>query len=225
MSLCQQLISQCHQHISNCQHLISQSSSSTSYSHFYVGSIYDDVRLHVAWSYTSSPDSPFSLMSSFTLFNHLLLGLLLFLLPCTFISITLVPTQCSSLLITCPYHFNLLYWAFFAISPTSVVPLILSFLILSSFVSSHINRSTVFSLLSSNITVPTTNVICQQLSVHKRLASIDPEANQPKRNHMSNLQTENIQVHSSGGQSNLLMDRILNGRELDNERKRSAMTL
>ena len=66
--------------------------SSSSYSHFYVGSMYDDVRLHVARSYTSSADSPFSLISSFTLSNHLLLGLPLFLLPCTFISIALLPT-------------------------------------------------------------------------------------------------------------------------------------
>ena len=104
---------------------------SSSYSHFYVGSMYDDIRLHVARSYTSSADSPFSLMSSFTLSNHLLLGLPLFLLPCTFITIVLLPTQCSSLRITCPYHFNLLSCTFFVISPTFVVPLILSFLILS----------------------------------------------------------------------------------------------
>ena len=31
------------------------SSSSSSYSHFYVGSMYGDIPLHVAWSYTSSP--------------------------------------------------------------------------------------------------------------------------------------------------------------------------
>ena len=68
------------------------SSSPSSYSHFYVGSMYDDIRLHVARSYTSSADSPFSLISSFTLSNHLLLlGLPLFLLPCTFISIALLP--------------------------------------------------------------------------------------------------------------------------------------
>ena len=59
--------------------------------------MYDDIRLHVARSYTSSADSPLSLMSSFTLSNHLL-----FLLPCTFITIALLPTQCSSLRITCP---------------------------------------------------------------------------------------------------------------------------
>ena len=60
-------------------------------SHFYVGSMYDNIRLHVARIYTSSADSPFSLTSSFTLSKHLLLGLPLFLLPCTFISITLLP--------------------------------------------------------------------------------------------------------------------------------------
>ena len=43
--------------------------------------LYDDIRLHVALSYTSSADSLFSLMSSLTLSNHLLLGLPLFILP------------------------------------------------------------------------------------------------------------------------------------------------
>ena len=51
--------------------------------------MYDDIRLHVvAWSYTPSPDSPYSLTSSLTLSNHLLLGLPL--LPCTFVSIALL---------------------------------------------------------------------------------------------------------------------------------------
>ena len=58
------------------------SSSPSSYYRFYVGSLCDDIRLHVAQSYTSSADSPFSLRSSFTLSNHLLLGIPLFLLPC-----------------------------------------------------------------------------------------------------------------------------------------------
>ena len=111
--------------------------------------MYDDIRLHVARSYTSSADSPFSLMSSFTLSNHLLLGLPLFLLPCTFITIALLPTQCSSLRITCPYHFNLLSCTFFVISPTFAVPLILSFLILSSFVTPHIHRSILISATSN----------------------------------------------------------------------------
>ena len=43
--------------------------------------VYDDIRLQVALSYTSSADSLFSLMSSLTLSNHLLLGLPLFFLP------------------------------------------------------------------------------------------------------------------------------------------------
>ena len=47
------------------------SSSPSSYSHFYVGSMYDDIRLHVARSDTPSADSPLSLISSFTLSNHL----------------------------------------------------------------------------------------------------------------------------------------------------------
>ena len=116
------------------------SSSSSSYYNFYVWSMYDDIRLLVARSYTSSADNHFSLISSFTLSNHLLLGHPLFLLPKTFISIALLPTGCSSLLITCPYDFNFLSWTFFAInSPTFVAPLILSFLIVSSFVTLHIH--------------------------------------------------------------------------------------
>ena len=67
------------------------SSSPSSNSHFYVGSIYVDIRLRVAQSYTSSADIPFSLISSFTLSNHLLLSVPLFLLPCTFISFVLLP--------------------------------------------------------------------------------------------------------------------------------------
>ena len=59
------------------------------------------VRLHVAWSYTSSADSPFSLISSFTLSNHLLLGLPPFLLPCTFITIALLPNKLT--LTTTPF--------------------------------------------------------------------------------------------------------------------------
>ena len=71
--------------------------------------------LHVARSYTSSSGSPFSLIPSLTLSMHLLLGLPLFLLPCTFISIALLPTQCSFLLIRCPCHFNLLSWTLFVL--------------------------------------------------------------------------------------------------------------
>ena len=41
------------------------------FSHFYVGSMNDDILLHVARSSTSSADSPFSLMSSFTSSNQI----------------------------------------------------------------------------------------------------------------------------------------------------------
>ena len=46
-------------HLTLCM-LMGQSSSASpsSYSHFYVGSMYDDIRLHVARSYTSSANSP-----------------------------------------------------------------------------------------------------------------------------------------------------------------------
>ena len=108
------------------------------------------MRHHLARSYTSSADSPFSLISSFTLSNHLLLGLPLFILICTFISIALLPTcnECFYFLITCPYHFNLLSFTLFVISLTFVVPLILSFLILNSFVFPHIYRSILISATS-----------------------------------------------------------------------------
>ena len=61
---------------------------------------------------TSSPDSSFSLRSSFTQSAHLFFGLPLLLLPCTSIPITLFPTHSSSLLITCPYHRILRSWTF-----------------------------------------------------------------------------------------------------------------
>ena len=52
------------------------SSSFSSYSHFYVRSMYADIRLHVALSYTSSADIPCYLKSSPTLSNRLPLFLL-----------------------------------------------------------------------------------------------------------------------------------------------------
>ena len=58
-------------------------STSSSYTHFYVGSMYDAICLKAAPPYTSSADSAFSFISTFTMHNHLLLGLPLFLLPCT----------------------------------------------------------------------------------------------------------------------------------------------
>ena len=146
----------------------SSSSSPSYYSHFYVASMYDDIRLHVARAYTSSADSPFSLISSLTLSNRLLLGLPLFLLPYAFISIALLPTYCSSLLVTCQHHFNLISWSFFAISPTSIPSppdSFSSYLIqLRNFVTPHIHRSS--SLMLQN--TPTLNVRGHPAMVHCR---------------------------------------------------------
>ena len=60
------------------------------YFHFYVRSIFDAPSCGTVVH--SSVASPFSLISSLTLSNQLLLGLPLFLLPCTFVSIALLPT-------------------------------------------------------------------------------------------------------------------------------------
>ena len=59
-------------------------------------STWDDSRLHAARSYTSSPDSPFSLESSFTQSAHLF-GLPLLLLPCTSIPITLFSSHARTI--------------------------------------------------------------------------------------------------------------------------------
>ena len=83
-----------------CKHCIQTSTSYSpysSYSHFYMGSMYNDKRHHVHRSPTSSADSPSSLISSFTLFNHLLLCITLFLLTCTFSSIAFLPREFSLL--------------------------------------------------------------------------------------------------------------------------------
>ena len=104
------------------------------FSHFYVGSMCLMRLLHLARSCVSSLDNSFSDKSFLMLSIHLLFGLPLLLFPGTSIAITLLPTYSSSLLSTCPYHFNLLSCTFLDISPTFVVPLILSFLILSSLV-------------------------------------------------------------------------------------------
>ena len=67
--------------------------------------------------------------------SHLRFGLPLLLFHGTSIVITLLPKYSSSLLNTCPYHHvNILSCTFLDISPTFVVPLILSFLILSGLV-------------------------------------------------------------------------------------------
>ena len=72
--------------------------------------------------------------------------------PGTSITITPLPTY-SFLLNTCPYHFNLLSYTFLDISPTFVVTVILSFLILYSLVTPLIHLNI---LISDN---ETTNVV------------------------------------------------------------------
>ena len=112
------------------------------FSHFYVGSMCLMRRLYLARSCVSSLDNSLSDNYLFlVLSNHLRFGLPLLLFPGTSIAITLLHMYSSALLSTCPYHFNLLSCTFLDISPTSAVPLILSFLILSSFVNPliHIN--------------------------------------------------------------------------------------
>ena len=99
------------------------------FSHFYVGSMCLMRRLHLARSCMSSLDNSFSDKSFPMVSINLRFGLPLLLFPGTSIPITLLPTYSSSLLNTCPYHFNLLSCTFLDISPTVVVPLIISFLI------------------------------------------------------------------------------------------------
>ena len=58
-------------------------------------------------------------------------------------------TYCSSPLITCQYHFNIISWSFFAIFLNSVVPIILSFIILPRSVTAHIHRVLLISATSN----------------------------------------------------------------------------
>ena len=105
--------------------------------------------LHLARSCVSSLDNSFSDKSFPMVSIHLRFGLPLLLFPGTSIPITLLPTYSSSLLNTCPYHFNLLSCTFLDISPTLVVPLILSFLILSSLVTPLIHLTILISATSN----------------------------------------------------------------------------
>ena len=117
----------------------SSSSSSSSLSHFYEGSIWDDSRLHAARSFTSSPDGPFSLRSSFTQSAHLFFGFL------SFCFLALLYSSPSFLrthhLFSSHAHRILCSWTFIEISPTFVLPLIFSFLILSNLVTSIVTIS------------------------------------------------------------------------------------
>ena len=114
-----------------------------------MGSIYLTRRLHLARSCASFLDNSLSEKSFLMQSNHLRFGLPLLLFPSTSIVITLLPTYSSSLLYTCPYHFNLLSCTFLDISPTFVVPLILSCLILSSLVTPLIHLNILISATSN----------------------------------------------------------------------------
>ena len=119
------------------------------FSHFYVGSMCLVRCLHLGRSCASSSDNRLSDKSFLMLSNRLRFGLPLLLFPGTSIPITLFPTYSSSLLETCPYHFNLLSCTFLDISPTFVVPLILSFLILSILVTPLIHFNILISATSN----------------------------------------------------------------------------
>ena len=106
-------------------------------------------RLHLARSCVSSLDNSLFDKSFLMLSNHLRFGLPLLLFPDISITITLLPTCSSSLLSICPYPFYLLSCTFLDISPTFVVPLILSFLILSSLVTPLIHLNILISATSN----------------------------------------------------------------------------
>ena len=106
-------------------------------------------RLLLARSCASSPDNSRSDKSFLTLSNHLSFGLPLLLFPDTSNPITPLPMYSSSLLNTWPYHFNLLSCTFSDISPTFVVPLILSFLIMSRLVTPLIHLNILISATSN----------------------------------------------------------------------------
>ena len=101
----------------------------------YVWCMFDDIRVYVARSYTYFPDSTFSLISPLTLSR-------------TYSSIP--PPLClqfhyrpSHIVLHFSHHVLIRHQPnFLEISTTFVVPLIISFLILSSFVTSHIRQST-----------------------------------------------------------------------------------
>ena len=119
------------------------------FSHFYVGSMCLTRRLHLARSCASSLDNSLSDKSFLMISNHLAVVFLSFFSPAPpSPSLSCLRTYSSSLPSPCPYHFNLLSCTFLDISPTFVVPLILSFLILSSMVTPRIHLNILISATS-----------------------------------------------------------------------------
>ena len=78
-----------------------------------------------------------------------------------YIFIVILPTQCFTLLTICSYQFRILSWTAIAISPTfgSSIPY-LSFVILSTFVTSHIHRSNLFYCAFCNVPAPILPLSC-----------------------------------------------------------------
>ena len=127
------------------RHLHQQESSS--FSPTFCESMFDDICSSVVHSLH---DSPFSFISPLTLSNHLILGLPLFrTFPPSFF------VRSALLFSLCLYQFRILYWTSIAISPTfgASIPY-LSFLILSTFVTSHIHRSNLFYCAFCNVPAP-----------------------------------------------------------------------
>ena len=73
---------------------------------------------------------------------------LVFLFPGIAFVITLLTTWSSSILMTCPYHFSLLFVIFLDACTTFVVPRMCSFLVLSFLVTPHIHLSILISFTS-----------------------------------------------------------------------------
>ena len=116
-----------------------QSSSSSGFSH--QGSPQRIFLLQLFLSSVSSSVTSTSAMSSFTTSINLLFGLSRFLFPGNSILSILLPIYPSSFLRRCPYHLSLASRFFSQNFPTSAVPLMYSFLILSIRVTPNENHN------------------------------------------------------------------------------------
>ena len=109
-----------------------------------MGSMFLMRRFQLIRHCVSSPDSYVSDKSFLMLSNHLRFGLPLLLFHGTSITITLSPSH-YYVLLNGPYHFKLRSCTFWDISPTFAIPVIFSFLILSSCVTPLIHLNTLIS--------------------------------------------------------------------------------
>ena len=115
----------------------------------------------VATAYHLSPNRPIFnahllrtnfTISSFTTSKNILFGLPLYLFPRNSISIVFLPTYSWSLLMTCPYHLSIPFLIFIPNCSTLAVPLMCSFLILSSLVTPIANLNIFISATSISST-------------------------------------------------------------------------